>query len=183
MKRILWAITGSGDKIEGILEVASVLNRIESIDVSCMVSQAGVEVLQWYSLKDRLHEFFSEIMIEKTANSPFVAGPLQVGHYELLVVAPLTANSAAKIAHGIADTLVTNAVAQTLKGGHTPVILFPVDQVSVDIDTIAPDGRVVEIRPRRVDVDNVDILRHVENIHIISGPKEILRKAKELIHI
>ena len=183
MKRVLWAITGSGDKIEEILEVASILNGIESVDVSCIVSQAGVEVLQWYNLNERIYEVFSDIKIEKTSNNPFVAGPLQIGYYDLLIVAPLTANSAAKIAHGIADTLVTNAVAQTLKGGCTPVILFPVDQVLDDIDTVAPDGGVVRISPRGVDVDNVNILRTVENLHIVNGPKEILRKAGEWIQL
>lgn len=169
--------------MEEILEVAAVINGIESVDVSCIVSKAGVEVLQWYNLDERIHEVFSDIKIEKTSNNPFVAGPLQVGHYELFIVAPLTANSAAKIAHGIADTLVTNAVAQALKGGYTPVILFPVDQVLDGIDTITPDGGVVRINPRRVDVDNVDILRNVENLHIINGPKEILQKAKKLIQL
>ncbi|TFG11509.1 archaeoflavoprotein AfpA [Candidatus Thorarchaeota archaeon] len=181
MKRILWAITGSGDKLKEILEVAAVLNEIESMDVSCIISLAGVEVIQWYGLTERIHEVFNDVMVEKSANNPFVAGPLQVGHYDLLIVAPLTANSAAKIAHGIADTLVTNAVAQTLKGGYTPIILFPVDQVLGNIDTIDPGGRIIRIRPRKVDVDNVDIIRNFQDTCVINDPKKILQKAKELI--
>lgn len=49
--------------------------------------------------------------VEKGSNAPFVAGPLQVGYYPLFFVSPATANTVAKIAYGIADTLITNCFA------------------------------------------------------------------------
>ncbi|MCK4566515.1 MAG: archaeoflavoprotein AfpA, partial [Candidatus Thorarchaeota archaeon] len=87
-------------------------------------------------------------------------------------VAPLTANSTAKIAHGIADTLITNAVAQTLKGT-TPVILYPVDQFSTPIDTVGPDGAEFTITPRAVDLENVERLIEMKHLTILRSLSEI----------
>ena len=42
---------------------------------------------------------------EVNSHSPFLVGKLQTGDYDLFLVAPVTANSTAKIATGIADTL------------------------------------------------------------------------------
>jgi len=63
-----------------------------------------------------LLEISKRVLVEVDANTPFIAGPLQVGRYHSLLIAPATANTVAKIVHGIADTLLTNAVAQTQKG-------------------------------------------------------------------
>ena len=63
--------------------------------------------------------------------------------------------------------LITNAVAQTLKG-ETKVILFPVDQTSEDIETIAPDGLKYVIRAREVDLENTDALRLMPGVIIVN---------------
>ena len=79
--------------------------------ITVIISKAGEQVLRWYKVWKPLHKEFEKVTVEKNANTPFAAGPLQVGKYDLFIVAPLTANSTAKIAHGIADSLITNAVA------------------------------------------------------------------------
>ncbi|MFW9807111.1 MAG: flavoprotein, partial [Candidatus Thorarchaeota archaeon] len=96
------------------------------------------------------------------------------------VVAPLTANSTAKIAHGIADTLITNAVAQTLKG-NTPVILYPVDQVNEEVKTVGPKGEVFSIKPRSVDLDNVRRLREMERVTVVESPSVIPNVIENLL--
>lgn len=69
--------------------------------------------------------YLEEVFLESSASSP-KAGRLGLGKYSALIVAPATSNTTAKIAHGIADTLVTNAVAQAIKGG-IRVYILPVD--------------------------------------------------------
>ncbi len=181
LTRILWGITGSGDRIEEILETMISLHDENGVIISVVVSRAGEQVLRLYKLWDRLHEVFSKVQVEINANVPLIAGPLQLGRYDLFIVAPLTANSTAKIAHGVADTLITNAVAQTLKG-RTPVLLYPVDQSPLTIQTTAPDGTIFSITPRTIDLDNVEKLRAMDRVTILSSPsslsEEILKHLK-----
>ncbi len=172
LTRIIWGITGSGDRIEEILDNMIQLKEEDDLKITVIVSKAGAQVLRWYNLWDKLGASFDKVTTETNANVPFIAGPLQIGKYDLLLVAPLTANSTAKTAHGIADTLITNAVAQTLKGT-TPIILYPVDQSSTPIDTVGPDGIEFTINPRAIDLENVDRLRNMERLIILSSPSEI----------
>lgn len=147
--------------------------------ITVVISKAGEQVLRWYKIWDQLHKEFKKITVEQNANVPFVAGSLQVGKYDIFIVAPLTANSTAKIAHGIADTLITNAVAQTLKG-ESKVILFPVDQTTEDIETIAPDGIKYIIRARKVDLKNTDSLRLMPGVIIVGEPDEITKNVTQM---
>ena len=169
LAHILWGITGSGDKIEEIIDSMIHLKNEDEITITVAISKAGEQVLRRYNLWNLLHESFSKVYVETSANIPFIAGPLQIGKYDLLVIAPLTANSTAKIAHGIADTLITNAVAQTLKG-RTPVLLYPVDQSSTPIETTSPDGIKFSLTPRAIDLDNVERLRTMTRVTILTSP-------------
>jgi archaeoflavoprotein AfpA len=180
MARILWGITGSGDRIQEVLEAMQTLKGFEGVKIHVILSRAAEQMLRQYRLWETLDALFSKVTKETNANVPFVAGPLQVGHYDAFVVAPLTANSTAKIAHGIADTLITNAVAQTLKGS-TPVIVYPVDQHPGVVETIAPDGVTYRIRTRQVDLRNADALRNMEGLTVVSSPGDIPDVVKSLI--
>ncbi|MFW9908259.1 MAG: archaeoflavoprotein AfpA [Candidatus Thorarchaeota archaeon] len=170
---MVWGITGSGDRINEILDTMVQLKEQDGLKISVIVSKAGEQVFRWYKLWDRLKASFEKVLIETNANVPFIAGPLQIGKYDLLFVAPLTGNSTAKIAHGIADTLITNAVAQTLKGS-TPVYVYPVDQSTNPVETIGPDGIKFTIRPRSIELENVDKLRSMSGVTVLSDPSEIL---------
>lgn len=179
--RIIWAITGSGDLINEIITTMKQLEEDEDIRLTVIISKAGEQMLRLYGLWDEMNTSFSKVMKESNANVPFIAGPLQIGKYDALVVAPLTANSTAKIAHGIADTLVTNAVAQTLKGS-TPVLLYPVDQVDEEIQTIGPAGEIFSIKPRRVDLENVQRLREMDRVTIVDSPLKIPQLIRALLN-
>lgn len=182
LAHILWGITGSGDKIEEIIDSMIHLKNVDGIQITVVISKAGEQVLRLYNLWDHLHESFSKVIVESNANVPFVAGPLQIGKYDLFVVAPLTANSAAKIAHGIADTLITNAVAQTLKG-KTRVLLYPVDQSRVPVETVGPDGVKFSLTPRTIDLDNVERLRTMDKTHILTLPTLLKDKVQSLLNM
>jgi len=94
------------------------------------------------------------------------------GRYDFVLIAPATANTVAKIAHGIADTLVTNAAAQAMKVD-VPVYIFPVDQKEGEIITKLPDGRSLKLRIRKEDVANVDKLRRMRGITVLGEVQEI----------
>ncbi|HWR24848.1 MAG TPA: dihydromethanopterin reductase (acceptor), partial [Methanosarcina sp.] len=70
-----------------------------------------------------LEEIFRES--EQGSSSPKV-GRFLLDKYDALFVTPATSNTVSKIAYGIADSLVTNAVAQAVKG-RVPVYIVPVD--------------------------------------------------------
>ncbi len=182
MKRILWGITGSGDLLDETLNAMTTLNETEGFKVSVVLSKAAEQVWRRYGLWDELSLRFKKVTRETNSNVPFVAGALQIGHYDIFVVAPLTANSTAKIAYGIADTLITNAVAQTLKGS-TPVVLFPVDQKHGQVETKAPDGTAFTIRTRQIDIENAEKLRNMQGITVVSSPGEIPEVVKQILEI
>jgi len=176
--RIAWGITGSGDLIEEAVELMIELQQEHAVKIDVFVSKAGRQVLNWYRLWNQLNEHLN-VKVEVDANVPFIAGPLQMGKWDILIVAPLTANSAAKIAYGIEDTLITNAVAQTCKG-NTPVLLLPVDQVPGEIETVAPNGMRFKIRTRKVDLENVARLREMEGITVVASLDDITQQIKSM---
>ena len=128
--------------------------------------------MKWYHLWDKIQDDFPNFKVDAGPNSPFIAGPLQMGHYDFLLIAPATANTVAKIVYGIADTLVTNTVSQTAKG-KTPIFILPVDQKRGTVKTAAPSGRAFELTMREVDVTNSEKLAQMENITILKNPYDI----------
>ncbi len=130
MKNIGWGITGAGhylaESVDAVQELAQE-NR-----VCTFVSRAGEEVLRMYGLFDRLSEissgeYLEEIFLEREegCSSP-KTGRFMMGKFDILIVAPGTANSVAKMAYGIADSLVTNAAALANKAD-VPVYVLPTD--------------------------------------------------------
>jgi len=127
---IAWAVTGAGhylvESVEAIRKI-SLENR-----VCTFVSSAGEEVLHMYGLFDQLSEisnggYLEEIFLEREegCSSP-KAGRFMMGKFDMLIIAPATANTVAKIVCGIADGLVTNAAALANKAG-VPVYILPTD--------------------------------------------------------
>lgn len=171
--KLVWAMTGSGDRVHEILDVMKRVSHNPRVRMTVLLSKAAGQVLRWYGVWDEVESSFDKMYLETDANTPFLAGPLQMGKYDFLVVAPLTANSAAKMALGIADTLVTNCVAQTLKGP-TPVVLYPVDQHPGKVSTYGPKGEHIELRARDIDLSNVDALGMMRNVEIVKSPEAIL---------
>ena len=170
--RIAWGITGAGDYLAESLSVMKGIRDNFGCRVTVVLSKSGEVVVKWYRLWQELQSSFDEVKVERSANVPFVAGPLQLGHYRLFYVSPATANTVAKIALGIADSLITNCVAQGIKGG-TPVYIYPVDQELGSQETEVPGGDTITITTRRVDVENVERLRGMEGITVLKHPAEI----------
>ena len=140
MKPIAWGITGAGHFLEEIFNL--MLEMRSEVHITSFISGAAEEVIRIYGLWDVLHEIsdgrrYSEIFTNQSEGASAIhAGRLSRRDYSMLVVAPATANTVAKIRHGIADTLVTNVVAQALKGG-VPLLILPTDQ-SETMETMLP---------------------------------------------
>jgi archaeoflavoprotein AfpA len=176
----VWGITGAGDYLVESMEVMKKIRRELGLEVTVALSVSGKLVVKWYHLWDQLKIDFDKVMTERDANIPFLAGPLQLGHYAFLFISPATANTVAKIAHGIADSLITNCVAQTVKGG-TPVYVYPVDQKPGSQLTKGPKGEQITITTRQIDLENTERLTRMEGITVLSHPAEIEAIAAALV--
>lgn len=172
IKRIAWGVTGSASHFVETYHVMVDIKGGTGIEPMVFLSREGRNVLEKYQLLDRIQKDFPKFKVEAGPNEPFIAAPLQLGYYDLLLIAPATANTVAKIVCGIADTLVTNAVAQTAKG-KTPIYILPADRKSGTVKTIAPNGRSFDLTMRRVDIENTEKLATMENITVLDSPDDI----------
>ena len=170
--KIAWGITGSGDCLVESVKVMKLLQKRYDLDIDVVVSKAGEMVLARYKLCDMIKKSFGKVFIEVTPNIPFLVGPLQLGEYDFLLLCPATANTTAKIAHGIADSLLTNCVAQATKAG-LPTFIFPVDQKAGKVVTVLPNKKRITLHIRDIDVENVEKLRRTKDITVLSNPKDI----------
>ena len=128
---IAWGITGAG---HFLFEVFSVMKKVKesfNVKITTFASKAGEEVLRIYGLLPEVRKIspgkYYEEFFSSNLNYSFpISGRLQLGKYQLLVIAPCSANTTAKIVYGIADTLITNIFAQAQKG-NLPVYILPTD--------------------------------------------------------
>lgn len=163
----MWGITGTGYVLKESIELMKDLQENYDVNLTVILSKEGAAVVKWYKLWLDLINVVEKPKVEKTANIPFYAGPLQLGKYDMFLVCPVSANSVAKIVYGIADTLITNCVAQAIKGG-VKVHVFPSDQDLEPIVTSRPDGSPLILKIRDIEIENIKRLKNLEGIHVIS---------------
>lgn len=180
MVKIAWGITGCGDRIEEIARMMVDLKKQHNLTVDIYISKSAKLVLKWYKLWSMLENEFYDIRVEVDANSPFLVGKLQTGQYDLFLVAPVTANTTAKIACGIADTLITNAVSQAAKA-RLPIYLYPPDNKPGELETILPGGKTLKLYIRDVDVENVNKIRKMDSITVLNDVPDIRRVIEEYV--
>jgi dihydromethanopterin reductase (acceptor) len=162
--RFAWCVTGSGHFLEESIAVAA---RLPNVDL--FLSAAAEEVLPLYklpieSLKVRFGA--ARVFRDKTASSVPV-GMLYDDVYHTVVVAPATSNTVAKCAFGISDSLPTNMFAQAGKLG-IAAIVFACDTEPVVVTRSPHDW--VTLRPRRIELENVERLRGIEFCRVVSSP-------------
>jgi dihydromethanopterin reductase (acceptor) len=141
--KIAWGITGAGHFLRESFDVFKDLKQNNNdLKVTAFLSSAGEEVARMYGLEDKLKsiscgEYLEELFPESGQGASIPkAGRFLLHKYDCLIVTPATSNTVAKIAHGIADTLITNIVAQAVKGS-VPVYIVPVD-ISGTIESRMP---------------------------------------------
>ncbi len=178
--KIAWGVTGSGDRLE---EIVDAMKRAKNsyqdcVDVRVYLSKAGEQVTKWYKLFDGLEQNFGKVYVEAGPNSPFLAGDLQLGKFKFLLIAPATSNTVAKIASGIADSLLSNSAIMALKG-FTPVYVLPSDYREGTMETRLPDGRSLKVKVRREDAENSQRLASMDGLSVIENPEQILEVFKK----
>ena len=170
--KLMVGITGTGYILQELIDMMVDLQKNHDIDITVILSKEGAAVVKWYKKLLALTEAVKKVKVEKTPNIPFYAGPLQLGKYDMFIVCPTSANSVAKIVYGIADTLITNCVAQAIKGGQT-VYIFPSDQDTEPITTTRPDGSPLVLKIRDIELENIKKLKTMEGIVVLSEFKEV----------
>jgi len=170
--RIAWGITGCGDNLKESIKIMKEVTQEHNLDVRVFLSQAGEMVVKWYKLYKDLKTNFPKTYSEKSPNVPFLAGDLHLGKYDFLLIMPSTSNTVAKIAAGIADTLLSNAAAQAMKA-RVPVYIFPVDQQKGEITTDLPGGKRLTLTMRDVDIEAVDKLWKMPSMTVMAQSGEI----------
>ncbi len=175
-RRVAWGITGSGHRLPEIIEVMRALQAQyrERVAVAVYLSKAGYQVAERYQVFTLLQESFTRVRVEVDANTPFLAGAVQIGAFDFLVIAPATSNTVAKIALGIADSLLSNAASMALKA-FVPVYIQPSDYVEGVTVTTLPDGRELRLKIRREDVAHVKALTAMEGVSVL-GTLDDLRQ-------
>ena len=162
--RFAWCVTGSGHFLDESMALAA---RLPKVDL--FLSAAGEEVLEIYKLHiDSLKPRF-RVFRDKTASGVPV-GMLYEGIYHTVVIAPATSNTVAKCAFGISDSLPTNMFAQAGKQG-LPGIVFACDTEPVVVTKSPHDW--VTLRPRRIELDNVERLRAIDFCRVVASPAEL----------
>lgn len=179
-KKVAWGITGCGDRLPEIVNLMKKIRKRykKKVGINIFLSKAGSQVLKYYNLIEDLKANFRTVKGEINSNIPFLAGALQLGKYEFLLIAPATSNTVAKISLGIADTLLTNAVIMALKA-FVPVYILPSDYKEGSIITKLPDGHALKLRVRKEDVENVIKLANMEDVFILENIKDIYKVFKK----
>ena len=174
--KLIWGITGTGYLLDECIDLMKELQEEHNVNLTVILTKEGAAVVKWYKKWLSLTEVVKRVKVEKTPNIPFYAGPLQLGKYDMFLVCPVSANSVAKIVYGIADTLITNCVAQAIKGGMI-VHIFPSDQDLEPIVTSRPDGSPLVLKIRDIELENNEKLKKMEGIIVIPE----FSKIKEII--
>jgi dihydromethanopterin reductase (acceptor) len=172
MARCAWAITGAGHFLADCVDLIS-----SQRDVDLFLSRAAEEVVRMYGLEECLLQSARRLYRESRslASAPQIVRFFR-GDYDRLIVAPATGNTVAKFAYGIADSLISNLFAQAGKS-RVPVVVLPTD-VAPEIDSPGPEGGLVKVFPRPVDLEAVARLRSFPGVTVVSSVAA-LRRALE----
>ncbi|MDP3066823.1 MAG: archaeoflavoprotein AfpA [Methanobacteriaceae archaeon] len=173
-RKIAWGITGAGDKI---LETMKVMKKIkkeyeDKVDIEVFISKSGDQVVKYYGISSDIETNFDKVWVEINANAPFLAGNIQLGKYEFMLIAPTTSNTVAKIAMRMGDTLISNAAIMGQKAD-VPLYILPSDYEEGVTITQLPDGKDLKITIRKEDVDHVKKLSKMYDTFIIKEPEDI----------
>lgn len=160
--KILWCITGAGQFLKECVEILDKNKNVQTV----AISEAGEDVLKMYGIKLAIKHKILER--EQGKAFPF-CGKVCKGDYDIIIAAPVTSNTIAKLAYGISDSLITVIVTQAIKS-EIPVYLLPTD-ISEGY-SITPKGRKIYVKVREVDKKNIKILEK-QGVRILKGPEEI----------
>lgn len=165
--RVLWCFTGAGHFLR---ECVQELGRLSnSHEITCLISNAGEEVVNAYGLLEEIEGACKEVVYERNQG---YSTPLSGSkRFDAAVVAPATANTVAKVVCGVADSAVSNVVSQFMKR-KIMVVFLPTDQEKV-VETFLPGGKKSRVYCRTIDLFNVEKLKKLEFVEVAAWPAEI----------
>jgi flavoprotein len=156
---IAWGITGAGHFLE---ECVGLIAEIGGVDV--FLSRAAEEVLRMYHLEADLGQAAGRVVRDTLASAPII-GRFARSRYRVLVIAPATSNSIAKMVCGISDSMITNLFAHAGKN-RVPIVVVPTD-IAPEMDTVTPKGKRIKVYPRAIDLENTDRLRTMPGVTVV----------------
>lgn len=165
-----WVLTGSGHFFD---ESLAILATLGACDV--FLSRAAEEVLRMYKHRGDIFPPHTTVYRDTTASAAPV-GQFYKGLYHSLIMAPVSANTVAKMVYGISDTLASNVYAQAGKC-RVPSIVFACD-TAPELETMAPAG-MVKVYPRRIDLENAARLRGFEATTVVESMADLERAIEE----
>jgi dihydromethanopterin reductase (acceptor) len=146
VKYIIWSITGAGAYLRDLAVFFEKYRLSRNVRITIALSRWGFEVSRIYGVLPILHriapdKYMEEFLVGDTGF--YYVGRLNMHRYDVVVIAPATSNSVAKMVYGIADTLPTIIFAEAGKSG-VPIIILPTDMPG-------SDGYVVSETPCYID--------------------------------
>lgn len=142
------------------------------VDIDVYISRSGDQVIKYYGISNEIESNFNNIWVEINANSPFLAGQIQLGKYEFLLIAPSSANTVAKIALRMGDTLLANSAIMGQRAD-IPLYIMPSDYEEGVTITKLPDGKDLKLTLRKEDVENINKLAQMDNTYVLKEVEEI----------
>jgi flavoprotein len=140
------------------------------VRVDLYFTRAGAEVAAKYGLLKKLEACAEHAFVENdfsSAGAIYFAG----GRYDALVIAPATANTVAKCALGVADSLASNFFAQAGKSG-VPIIVLPTD-AKAEIESTTISGKKITLRPRPIDLQRTEELSRFPGVTTVTSPESL----------
>ena len=153
--RYIVAITGASGAIYGI----RLLEELPG-EKHCIISDSGLKILEFETEKDIAYlEKLAKVYRESEIESSFASGSFR---FDAMVIAPASMNTVGKIAHGIADNLITRTASVALKERRRLVIVpreTPVSAIHLrNLTILAESGADIVLpapafynRPKSVD--------------------------------
>lgn len=173
-KKVAWGITGAGDKIVEVIETMKELQKQSegTVEFDVYLSKAADTMLKFYRLDEELRKSFQKVWVESNSNSPFLAGMMESGKYEFLLITPTSSNTVAKIVNSISDSLITNSALMALKA-FVPVWIMPVNFKEGVVSTKLPNGKEMKLRVRKEEATQVRKLEATEDVRVFENPQKV----------
>ena len=186
-RRVLIGV-GGGIAAYKVCEVVSTLFKA-GVEVRVILTQASQEFITPLTLTtlSRHPAYTDQVFWQPIHNRPV---HIELGEWaEVFVIAPLTANTLGKLAHGLADNLLTN----TVLASRCPVLLAPAmntdmwEQQSVQRNwqQLLSDQRYHSVGPGLgllACASAADVQRHRVGAGRMAEPDEILTSIQSLLH-
>ncbi|MCS7128319.1 MAG: flavoprotein [Desulfurococcaceae archaeon] len=134
MANVAWCITGGGANLRASVKVMERVKEVYKTNITLFLTRWGFEVARIFGVLSTLRGiapggYYQEFLVGD--EGMYYIGRINLGRYRIVVIAPATANTVAKMVLGIADNIASTLYSQALKS-RIPVVVLPTDMPSSD---------------------------------------------------